>query len=402
MKKSILENVLEGISLSEIEKKELDKVASDFVKRMKAVGAKAVVGGSLAKGTLVKKEKQDVDIFVIFKNEKDLINLGKLIKKAGYTPKEIHGSRDYYHIDNDLCVLEIIPVLNVKNPELAKNVTDVSLMHVDYIKKKISLDKQLAKEIVLAKAFCQAQEVYGAESYIEGFSGYSLEILVSHFGSFVKFLKGIQKTRVIDPMKYFKNEGEIFRELNESKLLSPVVLIDPTYKYRNVCAGLGKETFDKFLRVTKNFLKNPSEDFFVKKEFDVDNFKKLAGKKTIFLELNLETDRQEGDIAATKMKRCFSYVVKQLERKQHKVLASKFVYTGAQNAKGYLIVMENLEQLFVGPNKKLKEAVKQFKKVHKKTFDKKGKICAIEKNSLNESLLETQPIGLEMGVSFGF
>ena len=70
--------------------------------------------------------------------------------------------------------------------------------------------------------------------------------------------------------------------------------------------------------------------------------------------------------------------------------------------KGYFIVRENKELLFVGPDKKLKEAVVKFKKVHKKTFEKKGKICAIEKNSLNQTLLETQDIGLEMGVNVGF
>ncbi len=402
MKKNVLANVLKEITFSDSEKKQLDKIALEFVKKIKSVGGKAVIGGSLAKGTLVKKDKQDVDIFVVFKKEKDLENLGKLIKKSGYKAKVVHGSRDYYHIEMDLCVLEIIPVLEVKNPELAKNVTDVSLMHVDYIKKKISSNKKLANEIILAKAFCQSNEVYGAESYIEGFSGYALEVLVSYFGGFDKFLKGIQKKLVTDPMKYFKNDKEVFRELNASKLISPIVLIDPTYKYRNVCAGLSKETFDKFLAVAKNFLKNPSEDFFVRKEFDVEKFKKLAGKGSQFLELDFETDRQEGDIAATKMKRFFSYVIKHLEKRQHEVLASKFVYSEGQNSKGYFIVRENKELLFVGPDKKLKEAVVKFKKVHKKTFEKKGKVCAIEKNSLNQSLLETQDIGLEMGVSVGF
>ncbi len=403
MVNKILKKELEEISLTDLEKKKLEKVARDFVKKLKSVGCKAIVGGSLAKGTLVKKEKQDVDIFVVFKTEKELANLGKLIKKAKYEAKVVHGSRDYYNIDFDFCVLEIIPVLETKNPETAKNVTDVSLMHVGYIKKTIKNNNNLANEIILAKAFCKANGVYGAESYIEGFSGYSLEVLVSYFGGFVKFLRGIQKKQIIDPEKYFKNDREIFRELNASKLCSPVVLIDPTYKYRNVCAGLSQETFDKFLAVSREFLKKPSEIFFVEKVFEIEEFKKLAlKKKASFIELDLETDRQEGDIAATKMKKFFGYIQRHLVKKQQEVLAREFVYFKGQTAKGYLIVKENKENLFVGPDKKLKEAVKNFKKAHKKTFEKKGKICAIEKNSLRDSLLETQPIGLEMGVSLGF
>jgi tRNA nucleotidyltransferase (CCA-adding enzyme) len=351
----------------------------------------------------VKKEKQDVDIFVVFKTEKDLVKLEKLLDKAKYESKVVHGSRDYFHIDMGFCVLEIIPVLEIKKPELAKNVTDVSLMHVKYVTKKIKENPKIVDEIILAKAFCAANNVYGAESYISGFSGYSLEVLVSYFGSFVKFLKSIDKRRVIDPEKYFKNESEILRELNSSKLGSPVVLIDPTYKYRNVCAGLSEETFKEFLEVAKEFLKKPSEEFFVSKEFSVDDFKKLAEERDVeFVELHFETDRQEGDIAGTKMKKFFGFIVSDLNRKGQEVLEEKFVYKNGQNARGYLIVKENKERIFEGPDKIFKEGVKSFKKVHKKSFEKKGKLFAYGETSLNECLLATQDVGLEMGVSVGF
>ena len=86
MKKNVLANVFEEITFSDLEKKQLDKIALEFVK----------------------KDKQDVDIFVVFKKEKDLESLEKLIKKSGYKAKVVHGSRDYYHIEMELCVLEII------------------------------------------------------------------------------------------------------------------------------------------------------------------------------------------------------------------------------------------------------------------------------------------------------
>ena len=66
----------------------------------------------------------------------------------------------------------------------------------------------------------------------------------------LEFLKGVKRLRVIDPMKYFKGgEREVMREINSSKLQGPLVVVDPTYKYRNVCAGLGLRTFEKFLDV---------------------------------------------------------------------------------------------------------------------------------------------------------
>jgi integrase len=101
---------------------------------------------------------------------------------------------------------------------------------------------------------------------------YYLNYLINFLQHYLKFLKKIQSEKIIDPEKQFKNQSEIMRELNQSKLQSPIILIDPTYKYRNVCAGLVKETFDLFIKNSVEFIKKPSEEFFTKKEFDLDWF----------------------------------------------------------------------------------------------------------------------------------
>ena len=46
-------------------------------------------------------------------------------------------------------------------------------------------------------------------------------------------------------------------DLNSSKLNSPIIPIDPTYKQRNVLAALSKETFEMFQKSCKEFLENP-------------------------------------------------------------------------------------------------------------------------------------------------
>lgn len=48
-------------------------------------------------------------------------------------------------------------------------------------------------EIKIAKAFCHATGCYGAESYIKGFSGYALELLIYHYKSFQSFVKAMTK-----------------------------------------------------------------------------------------------------------------------------------------------------------------------------------------------------------------
>jgi tRNA nucleotidyltransferase (CCA-adding enzyme) len=291
--------------------------------------------------------------------------------------------------------------MKFKKPEDAENVTDFSLIHVKYIRSKISKNKKLADEIKLAKAFCHAQDCYGAESYIGGFSGYALEVLVTHYKSFMNFLKNISKDKLLDPEKQFKNKNEITRELNQSKLLSPIILIDPTYKYRNVCAGLTKEIFDKFLTVSSEFLKNPSGEFFKKKQFDLNDFTEQAKKENLSIyRLDIKTDRQEGDIAGTKMKKFMRFLISELKRKQQEVIYQHFDYQEGQESQAYLAIKEKPEIEIIGPKTDMKKAIEQFKKVRKTVYNSKGFVCAKESVSIDD-LFQKQTFQAEgMGVGF--
>jgi tRNA nucleotidyltransferase (CCA-adding enzyme) len=295
----------------------------------------------------------------------------------------------------------VIPVVKSRNA-MVENVTDFSLSHVKYIRDKIRKNPKLADEIRLAKAFCKANKVYGAESYIHGFSGYSLEVLIIYFGGFVKFLKVIEKekARVIDPAKHFRNRNEVMRELNESKISGPIVLVDPMHKYRNVCAGLRYESFSKFNKASREFLKSPSLEFFEKKDIDVEELKKFASsKKARLVKIELKTDRQDGDIAGTKMKKFFDYFSLELMRKQQKILLKEFFYSGeGKKAIGYLVLFESLEIEVRGPPVKMIEPVKAFKKAKRsKVFLKKGYYWYKEKISVEEVLNNSKKIMKEMG-----
>ena len=402
--KSVLKKELESISVPKSDVVRFKRVASDFIKLLKGEGLRAFVGGSLAKGTLVRKsvvggraERQDVDIFVVFNYSEDILGLEKILKKLKLPGKlkKVHGSRDYFHVVCEDVILEVVPVVKNRDPELAENVTDMSLSHVKYVVDAIKKNSELAGEIMLAKTFCRAQRCYGAESYVHGFSGYSLEILVIFYGSFVNFLKkfggrwsvvggrvkGSGKI-VVDSAKYFRNRIEVLRELNFSKLVGPVVVVDPTYKFRNVCAGLGAETFERFLEVAGDFLKKPSLEFFEYKEINVSELKDFAlKKKARFLELELETDRQEGDIAGTKMKKIFDFFVRELGRNGQEILLKEFDYEGrGKSARGYLVVLESVEIEVRGPPIRKSEVgsrksdfVTAFRKAKgKNAFERKG------------------------------
>lgn len=362
-----------------VETKKIVEILEQAISRKK-INADVFVGGSFAKGTIMKSDKHDIDIFVRFDwKYKDLsLHLEEILKEMRKNEclefVKVHGSRDYFQIVVGLITFEIIPVLRIKNPREARNITDLSYFHVRYIRKKFK--KGMERQVVLAKKFCEAQQVYGAESYIRGFSGYGLECLIIYYETFEKMLRALSKVKtrdriIIDIEKMYKKKEVLF-ELNENKTNVPIILVDPTWKERNALAALSFETFEKFQKASREFLKKPSEKFFEKKEFDENVLRALAKKKSAeFVHIVLQTDRQEGDIAGTKMKKFSRFLVGEM-RKYFDVAEEKFIYGGSKSADFYFAAKSKREIVRIGPPLTMKEDVKKFKAANKNTFMKNG------------------------------
>jgi len=348
--------------------------------RKERITAEVFAGGSFAKETLVKEEFFDVDIFVRFdwkyENISPLLDkvLSKIKRKNKLKIEKLHGSRDYFRIVKGKIVFEIVPVVKIKKPKEARNVTDLSYFHVNYVKKKI---KKLRKEIVLAKQFCKSQKIYGAESYVNGFSGYALECLIIYYKSFEKMLKELAKAKlgervIIDPANHYKKKGDVLFEMNESKLGSPIILVDPTWKERNALAALNRETFEKFQDSARKFLKHPNKSFFEIKKFDVEHFKSKANKERAeFVKIELETNKQPGDIAGTKLKKFSNYLIREIAR-FFEIKDKEFDYNGENKAALYLIAKSKGEIIKIGPPKTFEKNVQEFKKQNKNVFEKNG------------------------------
>lgn len=352
------------------------------------LGAEVFVGGSFAKGTLPKTDKYDADIFVRFPStQKDLSDalekiLKKIAKKKNLLMQRIHGSRDYFALlVNKRLTLEIIPVLKVRNPAQAQNITDLSYFHVSYTKRKLTT--AMKREVALAKMFCASAGVYGAESYIRGFSGYGLECLIIRYKTFEKMLKDLVKLdnqkKVIDVQKFYRNKEEVLIALNESKTQGPIILVDPTWKERNVLASLDWEALKKFQERAKEFLGKPSEKYFYESKNNISELEGEAKKKKAeFLKIVLETDKQEGDIAGTKMKKFSDFLAREIG-KYFEVIKLEFVYFGGQKANLYLILRSKKEVVKIGPPVEMKKEAQRFREKNKKVFVKDGKLCVHEK-----------------------
>src|SRR3989344_9161229 len=371
-------NLLQKVSLQIKPDNKVIKEADEFVKKinkeikLKKIKAISVAGGSIAKGTFLKND-HDVDIFVKFDyscRNKDISKLlGNILKKL--KPELVHGSRDYYQIKNKL-TYEIIPVLDIKKPEMAVNVTDMSPLHVSWVKK---FPKYL-EDIRLAKQFCKSIKVYGAESYIKGFSGHVLDILVIYYKGFLNLLKNSQNWKKYTVIDFYNvHKGNALRNLNRSKI-SHLIVIDPIQPKRNAAAALSEEKINIFKEAAGKFLIKQSEDFFIKKEFTIDEIKrKYKNYKIVFLVAIPKEGKT--DVSGAKLLKAFEHIKKHISLNRFTLINSDWKWD--KEAIFYFVLKKETLPISierVGPPLHEKKHVENFKKKHKKTFTKKDRVYA--------------------------
>jgi tRNA nucleotidyltransferase (CCA-adding enzyme) len=384
----VLNDVLDIIKPSKKEEKEIEERIKKFISRIKVKDAKIILGGSGAKGTWLKTTK-DADIFIQFKYDKfhdksDQLSdiLEKQLKKSFKKLDRLHGSRDYFQVHENKFTFEIIPIMEIKKAESALNITDVSPLHADFVKLVTKKNKRLPDEIRLMKQFCKVNRIYGAESYINGFSGYMCELLVINYGSFLKLMKAASKWKVkevIDIKKFYKNKNVMF-ELNKSKLYSPLILIDPVQEDRNAAAALSYEKFDLFIKKARAFVKKPTVKMFEEPKLDLDKLKKD------FIVIEVKSLKGKEDVIGAKLVKAFNFINTELTKEGFVVKKCDWLWD--RDKKGYFIFKlgKDVDKIKIlnGPSVSIKEHVVKFKKKHKDTFVKKGVIYARRKRKITK------------------
>lgn len=303
-----MEIVLDRIIPNKEEEKIIKEFSVDLIKKInrKVKPAKAIPGGSIAKKTFLKGD-YDIDIFIQFPQSFKGKDISKILEKKikFLKAKKVHGSRDYFQLSLDPFNVELIPIIKINNPAKAFNITDISPLHTKWVKK--NTDKKLLNEIRLTKSFCKANNLYGAESYIKGFSGYTLEILTIHYKSFNNLIKNVAKWKM--PVKINPEKKKI--NLNESKL-SPLILIDPVQPERNTSASLSEEKFKSFIKLAKQFSRNPNPSFFEIRRTTLDDLKG-------YLVLQSTPLKGKRDIVGAKLLKSFLFLEKKLREEGYKI-----------------------------------------------------------------------------------
>jgi tRNA nucleotidyltransferase (CCA-adding enzyme) len=174
---------------------------------------------------------------------------------------------------------------------------------------------------------------------------------------------------IIDMENFYKNKKRILFDINESKLDSPIILIDPTHKARNVLAALSEESLDKFKGAAKKFLKKPSKKDFELKKIDFEKIRK--NKDSLIVEIM--TSKQAGDIAGTKLLKFYNHFITETS-KYFKEIKTDFEYNQEQKALFFFIAKPKKEIILEGPLVVDKKNCERFRKEHKDVFEKKGKL----------------------------
>ncbi|MEM5872392.1 MAG: CCA tRNA nucleotidyltransferase [Candidatus Aenigmatarchaeota archaeon] len=321
-----LKEVLKEIKPS---KKEEDEVKSFTSKLIKIASkfSKPLLCGSIEKNTWLTK-KNEIDLFLLFKpslsknqlEKKGLAIAKKIVKKLKGSYVIAYAEHPYLKAKIGKFNVDIVPCYEIKNPENIKSAVDRTPFHVKFVKENL----KNPDEVRLLKQFCIANKCYGADLKTQGFSGYLCELLIIKFGSFNKLVKDACKWRAGHVVSFIEvNKNEVFK-----KFKTPLIVIDPVDKNRNVAAAVSAESFYKFVKACKNFVKKPSKEFFFEtkvKPYSINEIKKEIKKRgTRWYLIAVKKPDVLEDILYPQLRKCIKAFNKLLEQNGFKVLRSDF------------------------------------------------------------------------------
>ncbi|MBI3034468.1 CCA tRNA nucleotidyltransferase [Candidatus Woesearchaeota archaeon] len=388
-----LNRVISGLKPSSEEAKAANNAVNDFKKKLKVRNAELKVGGSFAKGTWI-AGMHDIDIFACFdyrKYSSSSDSLSDLLERhiSGLNYRRIHGSRDYFEARHGKYSLEIIPILNITKSSQAKNITDVSILHTKWV--RANINESLADQVRLLKAFCIAQKCYGAESYIRGFSGYVCEILTRRYGSFINVLKAQSRWNegtqtIIDLAGYYKHRNAL-SSLNASKTQGPLVIIDPVQMDRNAAAAISLETLERFRLAARKFIKKPAESFFYRESPTAEGIvKKNSDKRHKVIALQATPLDGKKDVTFSKILKAAEHIRKQMAFNGFKVQDSGIEWNDNPVIWIKTDIKISEETTISGPPIGSGKHSSRFKRAHRKTFAKGGRLYAKSKRKCTEPM----------------
>ncbi len=288
----IANEVLKLVKPTEKEMKAATFYSNELMGRLKSVVPKnveIVLVGSVARGTQI-RGSSDIDIFLLFpksmeerKMEELGLKYGKGIVKKGQNESFIIKYAEHPYVKvllkNENIAADIVPAFKISNASEMGSAVDRTQLHNEFVNAKLS--KKQRDDVRIMKTFLNANNIYGAEARIEGFSGYLCELLVYHYGSFINAIEHFSSTTVpvvIDPL----NKGKDIQNIKElkSRFNKNIIVVDPTDRNRNVAANVSDASLARLMLVSRRFIREPKASAFMAKGYsDKESKEFISGIK---------------------------------------------------------------------------------------------------------------------------
>ena len=382
--KNILEQARKIAIPGRQEEEKIGKLAEQLLDLVKKEAAKysevtsVELGGSYAKGTWL-KGKLDLDIFVKMKKETDEKKFEEIGIKIGFdsmkkfSPFMRYSEHPYVEANAQGTRVNVVPCYDVEIGQW-KSAADRSSFHTRFILE--NLDGIKKDEVRLLKKFLRGIGIYGAEIATEGFGGYVSEVLIYHYGSFIKVLEAAANF----------SQGQVIGNPTK-KFETAFVLIDPIDSNRNLGTAISAQNFGTFILAARAFLKKQSLVFFNGKKSlpDKNNLKNV-------LVVKFGYKKRSPDIIWGQVKRGSSALAVQLELGGFKVLRRGAVTDEkSEAAMLFLLHSTTIEKLMVknGPDVFRKPESESFilrNSKNKLTWvDDQGKILSLQQREFHDA-----------------
>ncbi len=379
MKTDVIKKSKEIAIPNHTQRKRVDKIANQVFSLVNQVAEKqkSVVsvhfGGSYAKETWT-PEKIDIDIFVKFKKTTTEKNFETIGKKIGFDslkkfkPYVRYSEHPFVEANIDGVGVNIVPCYDIKKGEW-KSAADRSTFHTEFMSEKLT--GSMKDDIRVLKCFLKINGMYGAEIAKQGFSGYVCEVLVYYLGSFENVLKKISKL----------DNNEMIGE-SPRRFESPIVIIDPIDRNRNLGAAISIQNVTNFVLIARNFLKKSSISYF-KQKTKVRVPKELA-KNTLVV--NFKYKKRSEDIIYGQIKRASNSIESQMIKEGFNVLRNDALVYDEDKA-SLLFLLESLtiskNEIRVGPEVFSENFSSKFININSKKSklmwaDKDGKLQSLQ------------------------
>lgn len=302
-------------------------------------------GGSYAKETWLRGDA-DVDIFVRIVPSLDLQSFEELGKRLGlkalkdYEPKLRYSDHPYVEAFVDGVRVNVVPCYAVEQGRW-QSAADRSPHHTEYIRQRFGAKEK--GQTRLLKAFFKSVGIYGAEISVGGFSGYVSEVLILKYGDLEAVLRAAVNLR----------RGQVIAVNDEfdpdvvKGFVSPLIIIDPVDKRRNLGTAISPESVGKFILAASRFLSHPSIEYFGGRIPP-----RKAGKKIFpnILIVEFKHRQRSPDIIWGQLKRSTAAISRQLELADFSVIRSSCV----TDEKGSAAMAFLLDSLKLSPFSKRK------------------------------------------------